>query len=166
MSQTALCRIAAVALLVGAVLVTASNLLAPQGDARTAVASGMYYPAALVFLLGSLLVMASLPAVYLRQRTESGVLGFVAIVAVVTAGMALTVGWALIQVLIFPWIATMNVANKILNDGLWRSLSSSRSPVSSSRWVESSSESPQSALGFSPVVSASASSYSRRLAYR
>jgi hypothetical protein len=117
MSQTALYRIAAVVLLVGAVLVTASNLLAPQGDARTAVASGMYYPAALVFLLGSLLVMASLPAVYLRQRTESGVLGFVAIVAVLTGGMALTVGWALIQVLIFPWIATMNVANKILNDG-------------------------------------------------
>ena len=75
MSQTILYRIAAVALVVGAVLVTAGNLLAPQGDARAAVASGLYYPLALVVLLGGLLVMAGWTAVYLRQRAESGVLG-------------------------------------------------------------------------------------------
>ena len=46
MSQTALYRISAVVLLVGAVLVTVGNLLGPQGGAREAVASGMYYPAA------------------------------------------------------------------------------------------------------------------------
>ena len=76
-SQPALYRISAVVLLVGAVLVTAGNLLGPQGGAREAVASGMYYPAAVVVLLGGLLVMAGLPAVYLRQRAESGVLGLV-----------------------------------------------------------------------------------------
>lgn len=37
--------------------------------------------------------------------------------AVFAAGMLLIVGFALIQVLIFPWIATMNVSNKVLNDG-------------------------------------------------
>jgi hypothetical protein len=47
---------------------------------------------------------------------ESGVLGFVAVVAVFAAGMLLIVGFALIQVQIFPWIATMNVSNKVLNE--------------------------------------------------
>jgi hypothetical protein len=117
MSQTALYRLSAWMLFVGAVLVTAGNLLGPQGGVREAVASGMYYPAAVVVLLGGLLVMAGLPAIYLRQRAESGVLGFVAMMAVFTAGMLLIVGFALIQALIFPWIATMNVSNKVLNDG-------------------------------------------------
>ena len=113
MSQTVLYRIAAVALVVGAVLVTAGNLLAPQGDARAAVASGLYYPLA----LGGLLVMAGWTAVYLRQRAESGVLCFVGFVAVLAAGMLLTVGFPLIQVLIFPWIATMHVSTATLSDG-------------------------------------------------
>jgi hypothetical protein len=59
-SQTALYRISAVVLLVGTVLVTAGNLLGPQGGARAAVASGMYYPAAVVVMLGGLLVIGSL----------------------------------------------------------------------------------------------------------
>jgi hypothetical protein len=117
MSETALCRISAVVLLVGAALVTAGNLLGPQGGAREAVASGMYYPSAVVVLLGGLLVMAGLPAIYLRQRAESGVLGFVAMLAVFAAAMPLTVGFPLIQVLIFPWIATMSVSDKVLNNG-------------------------------------------------
>ncbi len=44
MSQTILYRIAAVALVVGAVLVTAGNLLGPQGDARAAVESDAPFP--------------------------------------------------------------------------------------------------------------------------
>jgi hypothetical protein len=117
MSQTILYRIAAVALVVGAVLVTAGNLLAPQGDDRAAVESLLYYPLALVVLLGGLLIMAGWTAVYLRQRAESGVLGFVGFVAVLAAGMLLLVGFPLIQVLIFPWIATMHVSTATLSDG-------------------------------------------------
>ena len=67
-------------------------------------------------LFGGLLVMAGLPALYLRQRAESGVLGFVAMMAVFAAAMLLLVGFPLIQVLIFPWIATMTVSNKVLNN--------------------------------------------------
>ena len=117
MTQTVLYRVAAVALVVGAVLVTAGNLFAPQGNARDAVASGLYYPLALVVLLGGLLVMAAWTAVYLRQRAESGVLGFVGFVAVLAAGMLLSVAFPLIQVLIYPWIATTDVSTKILSDG-------------------------------------------------
>jgi hypothetical protein len=117
MAQRLLYQIAAVALVVGAVLVTAGNLLAPQGDARAAVASGLYYPLALVVLLGGLLVMSGWTAVYLRQRAESGVLGFVGSVSVLVTGMLLSVGFPLIQVLIYPWIASMNVSTKTLSDG-------------------------------------------------
>jgi hypothetical protein len=117
MSQTALYRIAAVTLIVGSLLVTGGNLLAPQGNARAAVASGLYYPVTLAVLLGGLLVMSSVIALYLRQRVESGVLGFVGIVAVLAAGMLLTVGFTLIQLLIYPWIATMNVSNRVLDEG-------------------------------------------------
>jgi hypothetical protein len=117
MSRTVLYQIAAVALVVGAVLIAAGNLLAPQGGARAAVASGMYYPIAVAVLLGGLLWPAGWIAVYLWQRAESGVLGFAGMVAVLAAGITLTVGFPMIQVLAFPWIATMSVSNKALNDG-------------------------------------------------
>lgn len=117
MSRTNLYRIAAGALVVGAVLATFGNLLAPQGHARDAVGSGLYYPMGIVVLIGGLLVMAGWIAVYLRQRAESGVLGFVGAVAVWAAGMPLTVGFPLLQILIFPWIATMSVSNRVLNSG-------------------------------------------------
>jgi hypothetical protein len=117
MTRRLLYQIAAVALVAGAILVTAGNLLAPQGDARAAVASVLYYPLALVVLLGGLLVMSGWTAVYLRQRAESGVLGFVGSVSVLATGMLLSVGFPLIQVLIYPWIATMNVSTKVLSDG-------------------------------------------------
>lgn len=117
MSRTVLYKIAAVALLVGAVLTAAGNLLAPQGNARAAVASGTYYPAAVVVAVGGLVVIAGWPAAYLRQRVESGVLGFVGMAAVFVAGMSLTVGWSTVQLLLFPWIATTNISNKALDDG-------------------------------------------------
>jgi hypothetical protein len=117
MSRRILYQIAAVVLVVGAVLTAAGNLLAPQDGARAAIASGSYDPIAVAVLLGGLLVMASLPAVYLRQRAESGVLGFAGMVAILAAGLPLTVGFPLIQVLIYPWIATMTISNKVLNEG-------------------------------------------------
>jgi hypothetical protein len=117
MSQPVLYRIAAVALIVGALLVTLGNLLAPQGDARAAVASALYYPVTFGTLLGGLLVMSSVIALYLRQREESGVLGFVGMVAVFVAGMLLSVGFTLILLLIYPWIVTMTVSKKVLDEG-------------------------------------------------
>ena len=117
MPGTVLYQIAAVVLVVGAVLTAAGNLLAPHGDARAAVASGRFYPIALTVLLGGLLLIVSLPAVYLRQRAESGVLGFAGMVAMLAAGMLLTVGFPLIQLLVYPWIATMNIPSRALSDG-------------------------------------------------
>jgi len=117
MSRTALYQTAAAVLVVGAVLTAAGNLLAPQGGARAAVASGWYYPITLTVLLGGLLVMAGWPAVYLRQRAESGVLGFAGMVVVLASGLLLSVAFPLIQLLMYPWIVTLNISNKTLNDG-------------------------------------------------
>lgn len=117
MSRTAVYQIAAVALIVGAVLSAAGNLLAPQGDARSAIASAGYYPAGVAVLLGGLLVMASWAAVYLWQRAESGILGFAGMTAVLAAGMPLTVGFPLIQLLGLPWTATTSLSSKSLNAG-------------------------------------------------
>lgn len=117
MSQERLYRTAALGLIVGTVLVTVGNLLAPQGGARAAVASGLYLPMGIAVLVGGLLVMAGWPAVYLRQRLETGVLGFAGFVAVLVAGMALTVGFPLLQLLTFPWIAAMGVSNHTLDAG-------------------------------------------------
>jgi hypothetical protein len=117
MSRTLLFKIAAVALVTGAALTAAANLLAPQGSARAAVASSSYYPVALAVLLGGLLTVAGLPALYLRQRPETGVLGFIGVAAIFAAGMPLSVGFPLIQILIYPWIATTNISSKALNEG-------------------------------------------------
>jgi hypothetical protein len=117
MSRTALYQIAAAVLVIGAVLTAAGNLLAPQGGARAAVESGRYYQITLIVLLGGLLVMGGLPAVYLRQRAESGILGFVGMAAVLASGLLLTVGFPLIQLLMYPWLSDLNISNKTLNDG-------------------------------------------------
>jgi hypothetical protein len=92
-------------------------LLAPQGGARAAVESGRYYQNTLIVLLGGLLVMGGWPAVYLRQRAESGILGFVGMAAVLASGLLLTVGFPLIQLLMYPWLSDLNISNKTLNDG-------------------------------------------------
>lgn len=117
MSRTSLYRMAALALIVGAVLTTIGNLLGPQGRAKAAVASPMYYPAAVIALVGGIVVMAGWIGLYLRQRAESGVLGFVGMAAVFAAGTALTIGFPLIQVLMYPWVATMRVSDRVLSDG-------------------------------------------------
>jgi hypothetical protein len=117
LSRTLLYQIAAVALVVGAVLTAVGNLLAPQGDARAAIASGRYYPITLVVLLGGLLVMGGWPAVYLRQRAQSGALGFAGMVAVLASGLLLSVGFPLIQLLIYPWLAGTNISSKALSEG-------------------------------------------------
>jgi hypothetical protein len=117
MSRTALYQIAAAVLVIGAVLTAAGNLLAPQGGARAAVESGRYYQIPLIVLLGGLLVMGGWPAVYLRQRAESGILGFVGMAAVLASGLLLTVGFPLIQLLMYPWLSDLNISNKTLNDG-------------------------------------------------
>ncbi|HEU0166267.1 MAG TPA: hypothetical protein VFS62_00715, partial [Chloroflexota bacterium] len=116
-SRASVYRLAAVALIVGAILSGGGNLLGPQGGARASLASGLYFPVVIAVLLGGLLVMASASALYLRQRAESGTLGIVGMAAILLAGMPLTVGFPLIQALMFPWLGAMPIPDRVLNSG-------------------------------------------------
>ena len=116
-SNPRLYRIGALSLVLGAVLVTAANLLAPQGDARAAIASAGYYPAAIVNLIGGLVLMAGWPAVYLYQRAQSGRAGFLGFAIVFVSGMALTVGFPTILLLIYPWLSPLHISNHTLDTG-------------------------------------------------
>jgi hypothetical protein len=110
-------RAGAVSLVVGAVLVTLANVLAPQGDARAAVASAGYYPAAVVNLIGGLVLMAGWPAAYLRQRSQSGRTGFAGFAIVLVSGMALTVGFPTVLLLIYPWLSSLPISDHTLDTG-------------------------------------------------
>jgi hypothetical protein len=109
MTKKSLYKSGAASLVCGAILVTLANLLAPQGDARMAVSS--------IALLGGLILMAGWAAVYLYQRKQSGRLGFVGFVLVLLAGMALNVGFPTVILLIYPWLAHLNIPSHTLNTG-------------------------------------------------
>lgn len=117
MSQQRLYRASAVALILGGAIVCVANLLAPQGGARAAIGSGGYYPAAIAALVGGLLLMAGLPGAYLRQRAESGRLGFTGFALIMLAGMSLSVGFPTLMLLIYPWLAPMQISDHALNNG-------------------------------------------------
>jgi hypothetical protein len=110
-------RVGAVSLVAGAVLVTLANLLAPKGDARAATASAGHYPAALVNLIGGLALMAGWPAVYLHQRSQSGRTGFAGFAIVLVSGMALTVGFPTVLLLIYPWLSPLPITSHTLDAG-------------------------------------------------
>jgi hypothetical protein len=105
------------ALVVGAAVVTAGNLFAPQGNAETAVANDAYYPAAIAVVVGGLILMAGWPVAYLHQRARSGRLGFIGFGIVLVAGMELTVGFPTMLLLMYPWLAGLHVASHTLSTG-------------------------------------------------
>ena len=117
MNKSILWRTGALSLIVGAVLVTFANLLAPQGDVREAVSTAAYYPASITNLVGGLVLMSAWPVIYLYQRKESGRAGFIGFVMVSLFGMALTVGFPTILLLIYPWLSHLNITSRTLNTG-------------------------------------------------
>lgn len=117
MTTRSLYRIGAASLLVGAVVITLANLLAPQGDARAAVASTGYYPVALLNLVGGLLLMAGWPTAYVHQRAQSGRAGFVGFAVVMVSGMALTIGFPTVLLLIYPWLSPLHISKHTLDSG-------------------------------------------------
>ncbi len=110
-------RVGAWALVLGAALVTAGNLLAPQGNAGAAVASAAYYPAIIAVVIGGVVLMAGWPVAYLHQRAAIGRLGFASFGVVMVAGMSLTVGFPMILLLMYPWLASLHIPAKILSTG-------------------------------------------------
>ena len=117
MSESALFRLSSIGVVVGAVLIGLASLVPSDEDVKAAVAGGVYYPMSIAMLVGGVLLIAGWPAVYLRQRARSGVLGLVGMLLVFGAGATLTIGFTFTQVMIFPWLASLPVTNAQLSQG-------------------------------------------------
>ncbi len=118
MSTTTTYRLAAWGLMIGAVLVAVTAFLAPsESDIRNVVHDQWFYPSVVGGLGGGALILVAWPAVYLRHRAESGWLGLVAMLLVFWAGMALTVGFGLVQLLIVPFLATLALTHVQATEG-------------------------------------------------
>lgn len=107
MSPTTLYRWSAVALILGSLLGAAGSVLDTVLPSETAqqVASGPFLIDAAVFLAWSVLIALGLPGLYLRQASRAGVLGFTGFLILSLGVLLGGVGFATVQVSIFPYLA-------------------------------------------------------------
>ena len=61
--------------------------------------------------------MAAWPVAYSTSVEKAGVSGFVGFVIVSLSGLALTVGFPTVLLLIYPWLAQLNIASHTLSTG-------------------------------------------------
>lgn len=117
MSESTLYRLGSVGVVLGAVLIALASLVPMPEDLKASAASGMYYLVAIGMLVGAVLLIAGLPALYLRQHRESGVLGLVGFLLMLGPAIVITVGLAFAQTLIFPWMATLPLSASQFGQG-------------------------------------------------
>jgi hypothetical protein len=116
-SDSTLYRLASISLVVGAAASAIASVVPTPNDLKTSVASGLFYMLAVGMLVGGVLVVAGLPALYLRQRRESGVLGLVGMLLILGPAMVLTVGFPFVQTLFFPWLASLPLSEAQFGEG-------------------------------------------------
>lgn len=100
MATRVLFRLTAVLLIVSAVAVTVGRLLHPALD-QAGMTSAAWAPAHWLWLIGLLAGMAGITGLYLRQREEVGMLGFVG-AATAWTGMALMSGAIYFEAVVQP----------------------------------------------------------------
>jgi hypothetical protein len=100
MATRVLFRLTAVLLIVSAVAVTVGRLLHPALD-HAGMTSAAWAPAHWLWLIGLLAGMAGISGLYLRQREEVGMLGFIGAAAAWT-GMALMSGAIYFEAVVQP----------------------------------------------------------------
>jgi hypothetical protein len=100
MEARTLFRFTAVVLLVSAVAVTVGRLLHPALD-HTGMTSAAWAPAHWLWLIGLVTGMAGVTGLYLRQRDQLGLLGFIG-AATAWAGMALMSGAIYFEAVVQP----------------------------------------------------------------
>jgi len=107
MSSATLYRASGLALLLGAVLssvgFTLGTLLAPDNDPHQLL-SPLWLPEQLMSFLGEALLLLGLPAIYARQATRAGRLGFVGFILTFLGGFLLA-STSIVPLLILPWLA-------------------------------------------------------------
>lgn len=106
MSDRALYRWAAAALVLSAITVTAGRILHPSSDAA-GLSSPLWGPSHILWLTGLLTGMIGLTGLYLRQRREVAVLGFVG-AAAAWMGMALLSGAMYFEAIIEPGLVRLS----------------------------------------------------------
>ena len=118
MSTTVIYRIAAVALIAGGVLGVLSSVFGPASvSIRTAMASPLFYPSAVVSLISAMLMLGGFPAMYLIQRRESGLFGLVGMMILLATGMLMAIALSFTYLVILPWVASLPVATSRLDQG-------------------------------------------------
>ncbi|HEX4216457.1 MAG TPA: hypothetical protein VIA06_24330 [Candidatus Dormibacteraeota bacterium] len=118
MSTTVTYRVAAVALIAGGVLGVLSSVFGPASvSIRTAMDSPLFYPSAVASLISAMLILGGLPAVYLIQRGESGLLGLVGMMILLATGMLMAIALSFTYLVILPWVAGLPVATARLDHG-------------------------------------------------
>jgi hypothetical protein len=109
MSSSQLYRISGLALVAGAVtfiihLVTRSMITA-GADPATFAQQALWAPVNLLGVLGAVLVLLGLPAVYVRMAGSSGVPGMAGVVLLTLAWLFFALFLSLYSVLVAPWLA-------------------------------------------------------------
>lgn len=117
MKVSSLLRLAAIGLIIGTIVTIITVSIPQSEDVRASVASPFYYPFTIATLIAGIMIMVSWPAVYLLERGESGILGFLGMLVVFASGVLLTVGIGFAQLLVFPWLATLPISNDVLQKG-------------------------------------------------
>lgn len=109
MSVRSLFRLSAFGLAAGAVVVALASLFSPNGDPST-VLGFQFKATAIAALVGGVVLMVALPAMYLFQRAQSGVLGLVGMLLIFAAGSALTIGAMVMNIVVLPGLANLHLS--------------------------------------------------------
>ncbi len=102
-------------LLLGGILGAIGSLFRPTSDASSLALSTQWVPVHTLFVAANLCIGFGLFGLYLRQADRLGALGFLALVLAVFADM-LSVAVAAIQAYVYPGIAAMPDAPKLLSE--------------------------------------------------
>ena len=113
MSSTTLYRLSAIALLIGGVLAalgaTAQTFLSEE------YLNPLWIPVAALIFIGTLLVQVGLPAIYLRQMKQVGMLGLVGFILFFLGYAQFGIGFRFFDIVILPWFGKSADINPPLN---------------------------------------------------
>src|SRR5689334_11529199 len=107
MSATQIFRICAGLLLAGGVLGLIGSLTGLAVTDPSQASSPLAITSGILSMLGALLVTLALPGAYARIARDAGWAGLLGVAGVMTAAIGLGYFFSTLQVIVFPWIASL-----------------------------------------------------------
>ncbi len=107
MSASQIFRVCAVVLLVGGVMGLAGGISGLSVSDLSQASSPLAITSGIMSMLGALLVILGLPGAYARIARDAGWIGLLGIAGVMMAAIGLGYFFSTLQVLVFPWIASL-----------------------------------------------------------